>query len=433
MIEPAPGTIDKAIWPAQDEAGNLVGTRSLFDGSVAWPAMVLRSHALEHNLAALAEFCREHDLDFAPHGKTSMAPRLFARQWEAGAVAITLATARQALVAAAAGVPRVLIANEVLDETAIAALIDAFDDSLAPGAGLPTISCFVDSTEGVDAIARAVRAARAVQPATGSPAEGGGFGVHIDVGYLGGRTGVRSAEAAIDLARHVEATEGVRLVGVGSYEGGLGSTDEVDDYFATVRGVVERLREASLLAPGGIVTAGGSAYFDRVAFELGGQWATDQQVRVVLRSGAYVSHDDGTYVGKTAFNRIPGHLDAAIQVWAQVISASEDGLVILGMGKRDAPYDSGMPVPLVARRQRDGRVETVDLTGEAGTDATTRAAEITKMDDQHAYLLLDGVELRPGDLVCSGISHPCTAFDKWRALPIVDDEDRVVEVVRTYF
>jgi len=35
--------------------------------------------------------------------------------------------------------------------------------------------------------------------------------------------------------------------------------------------------------------------------------------------------------------------------------------------------------------------------------------------------------------VCLGISHPCTAFDKWQLIPVVDEEYRIVDVVRTFF
>jgi D-serine deaminase-like pyridoxal phosphate-dependent protein len=36
-------------------------------------------------------------------------------------------------------------------------------------------------------------------------------------------------------------------------------------------------------------------------------------------------------------------------------------------------------------------------------------------------------------VVTFGLSHPCTAFDKWSLLPVLDDEDRVIDAVRTYF
>ncbi|EWS63988.1 hypothetical protein Y695_02776 [Hydrogenophaga sp. T4] len=38
-----------------------------------------------------------------------------------------------------------------------------------------------------------------------------------------------------------------------------------------------------------------------------------------------------------------------------------------------------------------------------------------------------------GETVASGISHPCTTFDKWRWMPVVDDTYRVVDAVTTWF
>jgi D-serine deaminase-like pyridoxal phosphate-dependent protein len=42
--------------------------------------------------------------------------------------------------------------------------------------------------------------------------------------------------------------------------------------------------------------------------------------------------------------------------------------------------------------------------------------------------------MRPavGDIVACGISHPCTAFDKWQLIPVVEDE-HVVDLIRTFF
>jgi D-serine deaminase-like pyridoxal phosphate-dependent protein len=142
--------------------------------------------------------------------------------------------------------------------------------------------------------------------------------------------------------------------------------------------------------------------------------------RLVLRSGATVTHDDGTYRETTPFNRIPqeGSLQAALEVWAQVLSTPEPDLAILGAGKRDLPYDKGFPVPLAAR-------------GRDGTLRSLEASTVDRLDDQHAYLR--GASVAPGELVRLGISHPCTAFDKWRVIPVVDDDYRIVDLLDTYF
>jgi D-serine deaminase-like pyridoxal phosphate-dependent protein len=176
---------------------------------------------------------------------------------------------------------------------------------------------------------------------------------------------------------------------------------------------VSRLTAAGIDVP--IVSAGGSAWFDRVVARLA---ALPPDVRLILRSGASVTHDDGFYRERTPFRRVPaeGPLTAALEIWAQVLSVPEPGLAIAGMGKRDAPFDEGLPVPVEVRR--DGK------PFEAG-------AAVTKLNDHHTYLAADG--LAPGDLIRFGISHPCTAFDKWRHIPVVDADHRVVDVLRTYF
>jgi D-serine deaminase-like pyridoxal phosphate-dependent protein len=404
---------DKALWPAGGARTAEEYVReghSLFDGSISWPVMVLRREALETNLAALAAFCTRHGLDFAPHGKTSMAPALFERQLAAGAWGITVATAQQALVARAAGVRRVLLAHELLDATALAWAADELTRD--PGFWF---ACLVDSAPGVEAAARAGRDAGLA----------GGLPVLVDVGYPAGRTGVRDAAQARALAELVARTDGVALAGVSAYEGGLTDADAVRAYLGGVRAVAGELRRDGLLAEGAIVTAGGSSWFDLVAEAFDAHWAASAGLRPVLRSGAYLSHDDGIYRERTPFLRIPeeGHLDAALELWAQVVSAPEPGLALAGFGRRDAPVDSGMPVPL--RLRAAAAAQERDIRG---------LVEVVKLDDQHAYLRLEpGVELHPGDLVRFGISHPCTAFDKWRAIPVVDVDDRVVDVVRTYF
>ena len=116
---------EKAIWPglgSESVEDYVAAAHSLFDGSISWPAMILREQALDANIVTLADFCRRHGLDFAPHGKTSMAPALFHRQIEAGAWGMTLATAQQVRVGFGHGVQRILLANEILDSAALDAI-----------------------------------------------------------------------------------------------------------------------------------------------------------------------------------------------------------------------------------------------------------------------------------------------------------------------
>ena len=379
--------------------------RNLFDGSFTWPVMVLKKSALEHNIATLAGFAEEHGLLLAPHGKTTMAPSLYQRQLDAGAWAITVASPSQALVARHAGVRRVLVANEILDHSALSWVASerAADPEFLH-------LHWVDSVEGVEAAAEA----SALVGVEDRP-----LAVLIDLGFPGGRTGCRSVGEAVELARVVDSTPGVLLAGVAGYEGGLGTAEAVGDYFDRLKELASTLFTEGLVAADAIVSAGGSAFFDVLAERWSAGWPDGMTPRKVLRSGTYVTHDHGLYADTTPYNRIEGTLDPAIEVWAQVVSAPEDGLVIAGMGRRDVPYDNGLPTPLAVRRNGFGGAEKLEGT-------------VEKLADQHAFLRTDA-GLRPGDLVSFGISHPCTAFDKWRLIPVVDLDYTVTDLVRTYF
>ena len=389
--QPGPGVSDEQFAAA----GHL-----LFGGTFSWPVMVARGSALDHNIAALAAFCARQGVELAPHGKTTMAPALFEKQLNAGAWGITAATAGQLLAYRAFGVPRAVLANELLDPAALRWLAAEVEQGWE-------VLCFVDSVAGVEAMARAARS-RPIRVLT-------------ELGYPGGRTGCRDAAELTRVARAATAAHGVELAGVAAYEGGLASTAEVTEFLDAVRHAAAVLAQEGLLPEEVIVTAGGSAFFDVVAEKLTGAWLPGHRVRVILRSGAYVSHDDGIYRGRTPFNRVPGTLEAALEVWAQVVSVPEPGLAIAGMGKREAPYDAGLPFPLRVRRA-DGQ-----LTGAEGVS-------VTQFNDHHAFLSVPAdVRLVPGDLICFGISHPCTAFDKWPVIPVVDNEYRVTDLIRTYF
>ncbi|MGI5418230.1 alanine racemase [Actinomadura luteofluorescens] len=369
----------------------------LFGGPFTWPVMVARRTALDRNIAALAAFCREHGLAFAPHGKTSMAPTLFQAQLDAGAWGITAATANQVLAYRTFGVPRILLANELLDPTALRWLGGEIDRGME-------FLLYADSAEGVAAIS----AAAGERP----------FRVLVELGHANGRTGCRTVEELAAVARAVADAPGTELAGVAGYEGGLPDVAAAGAYLGALRDATARL--SPLLPRDVVVTAGGSAYFDQVAEKLAGDWLPGHDLTVVLRSGAYVSHDDGIYTERTPFNRVPGSLDAALEIWAQVTSVPEPGLAIAGMGKREAPYDAGLPVPLRIRRAD-------------GTTAPADGMRVTDTNDHHAYVATGDASVRPGDLICFGISHPCTAFDKWQVIPVVDDDHTVVDLIRTYF
>jgi D-serine deaminase-like pyridoxal phosphate-dependent protein len=261
--------------------------------------------------------------------------------------------------------------------------------------------------------------------------------VLVELGAPGGRSGVRDVATARAVADAISASPVLRLAGVAGYEGVLThdtSADAMhllDDYLTRLRELVILLTEDGRFGDEVVVSAGGSAYFDRVAAVLGREWPPGPAIRLVLRSGAYVTHDDGFYrdvspLGRTArLTDAPG-LRPAFRAWAQVMSHPEPDLALLTIGKRDISFDEGMPTP---HQIRTANGQLRPLTG----------CRVSRVSDQHTFLVPAeqgrSLPVAVGDWIGMGLSHPCTVFDKWRLIPIVGGPHgtTVVDLLRTYF
>jgi D-serine dehydratase len=388
-------------------------------GDIAFPVMLLKESALENNLRVMARYALENGFVLAPHGKTTMAPQLFRRQLDAGAWAITVANMDQAAVAYRAGAERVFVANEIVGRADTRSIVAAL------GAGEHELYCLVDSVLGVDTLNRHLGAAGMV----------GKLNVLVELGTPGGRAGARSQEEAVAVARSVEHKEHLQLVGVEGYEGVLAADrsaeaiSKVDDYLEGLRRLAVRLADEGAFAPGApvLVSAGGSRFFDRVARALGPSAPNmGHDIRLIVRSGCYLVHDHGAYAKASPLS-LPGQygtsLVAALEVWAEVLSRPEADLAIVGLGKRDVSYDLGLPVPLRIVQAPGGHV------------APFTSGFLSALNDQHGLLRLTGQpgEVGVGDRIGFGLSHPCTAFDKWRTVQMVDDDYQIREEIQTFF
>jgi D-serine dehydratase len=389
-------------------------------GDLPLPLAVIRRDALAGNLRWMQQFVRDHGVDLAPHGKTTMSPQLFSAQLDAGAWGISFANVTQARVGLESGVRHCLIANQVMAPTDLDAIV-----ALRQRHAGSRIVFLVDSLVQL-ALVEAWHSAQA-EPRPQA------VEVLLEIGLDGGRTGCRSDSQAMSLARRLRAGAATRLVGIECYEG-LWATGRSADDAALVQGLLQRVAEVAnecdqeQLFEGDevLVSAGGSAIFDLVAPRL--RLALSKPVRGLLRSGCYLTHDHGSYqryLAAMASRLGCGHgLQAALQVWATVQSVPEVGLAILGAGKRDCSYDIEMPIPVAWC----GRGQTLSCAAPA--DWTVSA-----MNDQHAYLRFASAQTAPrvGDRVGLGISHPCTTFDKWRWMAMVDEHYDVVDAITTHF
>jgi D-serine dehydratase len=381
---------------------------------VSLPALVIHQQALEHNIRWMQAFVSDSGAELAPHGKTSMVPAFFRRQLQAGAWGITLATAVQTRAAYAHGVRRVLMANQLVGAANMALIADLLANAMFD------FHCMVDHPDNVAALGQFF-AARGLR-----------LNVMIEYGVAGGRCGCRTEQQVLELAEAIAAQPSLALTGIEGYEGVIHGEQAVAGIRAFAASLVHLAvtlqdRGAFALARP-IVTASGSAWYDLIA-----EAFDERQVRErflgVLRPGSYVVHDHGIYKDAQCCvlerrSDLDEGLQPALEVWAHVQSMPEPGFAVIAMGKREVAYDAGLPLPL--RRYRAGALSV------PGEDVS--ACKVTAVMDQHAFMTVaPGCELKVGDIIAFGASHPCLTFDKWRSGCLVDDALQVVECFETYF
>ena len=409
---------------AEPCAVSALGQRSwhLLNDALAYPVAVLRRPALMHNLAWMQAFVQRKGVALAPHGKTTMSPELFRMQLQAGAWGLTFANVHQLRVGLAAGAQRAIIANQLVSDADLDGL-----DLLLNQYPQARVWFLVDSLAQLWTLAD--WGARRGQPRC--------WDVLLELGIAGYRTGCRTHEQALALAQAMAESGVVRLGGVECYEGGLGQCDSAHDIEAvsalvrSVQALVQQIDEQHLW--GGdevLLSAGGSAVFDLVIPMLKTQ-VKSRPVQGVLRSGCYVTHDHWNYARYLklveAREGLSASLQPALEVWAKVQSVPEPGLAILSAGRRDLSFDQCMPMPVrwAARGQ----------SGEGAMQATPESWKVKALSDQHAHMVFDAQGAWPqvGDRVALGISHPCTTFDKWRWMAIIEDDGRISGAISTHF
>lgn len=377
------------------------------------PLLLIKEGALAQNLKTLQRYCESTGVELAPHGKTSMCPQLFEKQMAHGAWGMTVATVTQMQVCRSVGIKRILLANQLVGRPAVEAVVQ----QLNADSDFEFFS-LVDSCALIAHLERELDRAGLKKP----------LRVLLEIGRKDGRCGCRSPEEALRICRALASRPDLfTLVGFELFEGVMPSASEAKRFLdQSAKWIQDLANEIPPTCSEILLTAGGSCYFDLVVQSLKSIQVSRPR-RILLRSGCYVTHDHGAYEAAQRAGTARGHwsseLKPALELWSYVQSRPEDTLALLTMGKRDCPYDAGMPA-----------VQGMYRPGSGWMPVELSSMEVTHLNDQHAYLKLPETSpLRVGDMVMCGISHPCTAFDKWRFIPGVDDAYNVVTGYKTFF
>lgn len=283
-------------------------------GELATPALLLDLAAAERNIAAMQERMRG-GAALRPHAKTHKSPELAARQIRAGAIGIMTATVWEAVALARAGVSDVMVANVVRGAEKCAAVAEV--------AGLTRTTVVIDDAGNADELdAAAGRAGVALDVL-----------VELDVGQH--RTGVRSPDEALSVARHVAGKPRLRLRGVHGYEGNVSLVQDGEE---RRRGAAEAadIRAACAEAIRGdgltvdVVSGGGTGMWD----------STGLDPRVTeIHPGSYVFMDTSHWC------QVPDP-EPALFVLATVLSR-KGSTVVLDSGRKS--LGTVDPVPPVVR------------------------------------------------------------------------------------
>ena len=373
---------------------------NLFTANFQFPVMVLKESALKNNISVMAQYCKSVGAELAPHVKTTMSPQIAQMQVDAGAWALTIANFWQAEIFRKFGFKKLIIANEVLEPTAIAEI------AKLNAKGKAEIIFYVDSLAGLQIVKDATP-------------KNGKINLFIEIGTDHGRGGVRELSLVKEIAREIKKDSRLHLRGVTGFEGAVPTAARNQDGENAVHAFCQKIVAAGEVAfefksdEKFIVSAGGSAFFEIVAEELN---KFSKPKILLLRSGGYVTHDHIYYEEIYPFKNTGKPLLPAIELWSQVLSNPESDFGVLNLGKRDVGCDIHNPIPFA---KYAGRVEK--FTG-----------KIEKLNDQHGFMRSSD-KFAVSELIGLGISHPCTTFDKWKLIPLVNDQYDVVDLIHTFF
>ncbi len=378
---------------------------NLFTADFQFPIMILKESALSHNIERMAQYCKNLSVSLAPHVKTPMSPQLAQRQVDAGAWGITVANFAQANIFLDYGFKRIIIGNEVVEKTSIREIArrNYLDNT--------EIIFYIDSLDGLKIASQAI-----------SDQIESKLHIFLEIGAEGGRAGIRDLSLLNKILKEMSKNPKFVIRGVSGFEGAVPDGGRKGKGATNLRKFLAKIvKAAEIVAPyvGDnklIISGGGTSYFDYVVEEFKKYKGAAE---IILRSGGYVSHDHIHYEVSNPFmkSKSKERFVPALELWARVLSVPESKLAILNFGKRDAGNDLDNPLPIKCFSKKLRPFKAV----------------ILRLNDQHAFMKIAKGSLDVGDVIGCGISHPCTNFDKWKLIPVVNDNYDVVDCIHTFF
>ena len=180
------------------------------ESEIQTPCLVLDLDALERNIKKMGDYAASHGMRHRVHGKMHKSVDVALLQEKlGGSVGVCCQKVSEAEVFARGGIKDVLVSNQVRDPAKI--------DRLArlPNWGARAICCVDDMDNIADLSAAAVRRGNEIECL-----------VEIDVGA--GRCGVQYGQPVVELAKAIDAAEGLKFAGIQAYQGAMQHLDSYE-------------------------------------------------------------------------------------------------------------------------------------------------------------------------------------------------------------
>ncbi len=294
------------------------------EADIQTPCLVLDLDALERNIVKMGQFAKDMGMRHRIHGKMHKSVDVALLQEKlGGSCGVCCQKVSEAEAFVRGGITDVLVSNQVCDLAKI--------DRLArlPKQGARTIVCVDDMNNVGDLSAAAQKHGTTIECL-----------VEIDCGA--GRCGVNSTQAVVDLAKAIDAAEGLKFTGIQAYQGAMQHMDKyqdrkekIDIAVAMVRDAVDALRgeglDCDIVGGGGT----GSYYFES---------ASNVFNELQCGSYAFMDADYGRILDKDG-NRIDdGEWQNALFILTSVMSHTKADKAICDAGLKAQSVDSGLPV-----------------------------------------------------------------------------------------
>ncbi len=312
------------------------------EADIQTPCLVLDLDALERNIKKMGRLAKEMGVRHRIHAKMHKSVDVAKLQAQLGdSVGVCCQKVSEAEVFVRGGIKDVLVSNEVTDPVKI--------DRLArlPLRGA-RILCCVDDPENVAALSEAAQK-------HGTQIE---CLVEIDCGA--GRCGVSSTQDVVNIAKLIEAADGLKFSGIQAYQGAMQHMDLYEDRKAKIDVAVEQVGNAvqglkSIGLDCDIVGGGGtgSYYFEGTS-----------GVYNELQCGSYafMDADYGRILDKDGKRIDQGEWENALFILTTVMSHAKADLAVVDAGLKAQSVDSGLPVVF----GRDDAVEYFKCSDEHG-------------------------------------------------------------------